>query len=168
MKRCIYAFDSADVARMSIPTLVNAGIPEQDISLMAKTDIQANRIPHRFLDASTDFAPALARGAAIGGVTGLVAGLIVTSIPAFGFDSGSLVMLAFLVIGILVGGWSSALMGSALSDEVRQKFDDEIEAGRTLLVIDVKKSQVPKIHQLMAERSDSHVVWQSDMTIPVV
>jgi hypothetical protein len=43
-------------------------------------------------------------------------------------------------MGALVGGWSSALMGSALPDPVRQQFDDEISAGRILVLVDADET----------------------------
>jgi hypothetical protein len=42
------------------------------------------------------------------------------------------------VVGALVGTWASVLMGSALPDEVRRTFHDQIAAGQILVVIDAE------------------------------
>jgi hypothetical protein len=44
------------------------------------------------------------------------------------------------VAGALTGGWASALVGASVPDPVRRKFEDEIEAGRILVVLDGDKA----------------------------
>jgi hypothetical protein len=78
--------------------------------------------------------PAALKGAAAGGATGLVAGLIAVAIPPIGMTLAGAAAVA--AVGALAGTWSSALMGSALPDPVRRKFEAEIESGRILVVID--------------------------------
>jgi len=76
VKRYIYAFDSTDSARATVTALRARGIDEKCISLIARADIQLEKIPDRYLDASTDFMPALGRGAALGGIAGMFAGIV--------------------------------------------------------------------------------------------
>ena len=40
-------------------------------------------------------------------------------------------------LGGIAGTWSSALIGSALPDPVRRRFEEEIAAGRILVVVDI-------------------------------
>lgn len=162
MKRYIYAFDTSASAREAVKRLVESGLDEAKISLIARTDIQLDRIPDRFLDARTDFAPAIARGAAVGGTTGLFAGIVAMTIPALGIAIGGPALIGFLAGGALLGAWSSSLIGSSVPDLVRRKFEDEIAAGRTLLVVDATKGEEAFIAELMARSSDHHLLWQSD------
>ncbi len=162
MKRCIYAFDSSASARAAVRQLTAHGTAAEKISLIARTDIQLDRIPDRFLDARTDFAPALARGAAVGGTTGLFAGIVAMAIPALGIAIGGPALIGFLAGGALLGAWSSALVGSSVPDPVRRKFEDEIAAGRTLLVVETSGHDAATIAALMTRISDHHLIWQSD------
>jgi hypothetical protein len=162
MKSFIYAFDSSQSARAAVRHLRDNGLDEEKISLIARPDIQLDKIPDRYLDARTDFAPALARGAAIGGTTGLFAGLVAMAIPPLGIAVGGAALIAFFAGGALVGAWSSALVGASVPDLVRRTFEDEIAAGRTLLVIDVTKKDEAFVSRLMAGSSDHHLIWQSD------
>ena len=162
MKRYIYAYDTSASARAAVEQLVAHGVDEEKISLIARTDIQLEKIPDRFLDARTDFAPAIARGAAVGGTTGLFAGIVAMAIPALGIAIGGPALIAFLAGGALLGAWSSALVGSSVPDAVRRKFEDEIAGGRTLLVVDVTQQEQPVIAELMSAASDHHLLWQSD------
>lgn len=166
MKRYIYAFDSVESARTAVTSLRARGIDEKCISLIARSDIQLEKIPDRFLDASTDFVPALGRGVAIGGVTGLFAGIIAMAIPPLGIAVGGSVLLSFFAGGAMLGAWTSALVGSSVPDEIRRKFEDEIKAGCTLLVIDSSAGNDALITTLMAAGADPHLIWQSDINTP--
>jgi uncharacterized membrane protein len=163
MKRTIYAFDSAESAHAAVMTLRLNGIDEHCMSLIARADIQLEKIPEKYLDASTDFMPAAGRGAAIGGITGLFAGLVAMAIPALGIAIGGSALLAFFGGGAVLGAWSSALVGSSVPDATRRKFEDEIEAGRTLLVIDSNANNDALITALMATGEDRHLIWQSEV-----
>lgn len=164
MKRYIYAFDSPESAHAAVIALRLNGIDEKYISLIARADIQLEKIPERFLDASNDFVPAIGRGVAIGGITGLFAGLIAMAIPPLGIALGGSALLAFFGGGAMLGAWTSALVGASVPNEIRRKFEDEIQAGRTLLVIDSHAGNDALIIGLMATGEDRHLMWQSDIT----
>jgi hypothetical protein len=72
-------------------------------------------------------------------------------------------LLGFFAGGALVGAWSSALVGASVPNETRRKFEDEIEAGRTLLVIDSSGSNDALITSAMASGNDRHLIWQSNI-----
>jgi len=130
----VYLAENLDEAAQAVGAARRAGIADDDIALIARHDIELDAIPEAMLDSRTDFAPAAMRGAAVGGATGLVAGLIAVAIPPIGMTL--IGAAAVTAVGALAGTWSSALMGSALPDPVRIKFEAEIESGRILLVID--------------------------------
>ena len=110
-----------------------------------------------------DFAPALGRGAALGGITGLFAGIVAMAIPPLGIAVGGPALIGFFTGGALVGTWASALVGSSIPDEVRRKFEAEIEAGHVLLVIDAKPGTDRVIESTMLLEGGHHLIWQSDL-----
>lgn len=162
MKRFIYAFDTADAARDAIGMLRRRGVGEDKLSLVARSDIELEKVPSRYLDARTDFVPALGRGAAFGGITGLVAGLIAMAIPPLGITLSGPVLLGFLAGGAAVGAWSSSMIGSSVPDEIRRKFDDEIKAGHSLVVVDSDGSNERAVVTAMSGLNP-HLLWQSDV-----
>ena len=164
MKRYIYAFDTPDSARSALGRLKGIGIDEQDISLIARSDleIQHDKIPEHLLDASTDFVPAVRRGAVFGGVTGLCAGVVLGFVPALGLELALPELIAFLVGGALVGAWTSGLAGSTVPNAIRRTFDSEIAAGRTLLIVGSRHGNDEDILRAMSIRPEIHLMWQSD------
>jgi hypothetical protein len=134
-------------ARLAVAALRDAGIAYEDLSLVARSDIELDDIPDNLKEADTDLVPAAVRGVGIGGATGLLAGLAATVFVPLGITLAGAAAIG--AMGALVGGWSSALMGSALPDPVRQKFDDEIAAGRILLLVDADQETHDRLAPLL-------------------
>lgn len=134
-----YVFSTRDVshAREALAALHMAGIGNQSISLVARSDIELERVPDSMKEADTDAVPAAVRGMGIGGGTGLLAGLAAVAIAPIGITIAG--ALALGAVGALVGGWASSLMGAALPDPIRQQFDEEIARGRVLVLVDAEE-----------------------------
>lgn len=135
--RHVFSTPDLDTARAAMDAARNAGIDDECILLVARSDIELESIPNDRQEADSDFIPAALRGAGYGGAAGLLAGLVAVVVTPIGLTLAG--AGAFALAGALMGGWASALMGSSLPDPVRRKFDDEIQAGNILVVIDASK-----------------------------
>lgn len=135
--RHVFSTPDLDTAQAAMDAARQAGIHDDDLLLIARSDIELDSIPDERKEADSDFIPAALRGAGYGGAAGLLAGLVAVVLTPIGLTLAGVGAVA--VGGALVGCWASALMGSSLPDPVRRKFHDEIEAGRILLVIDASK-----------------------------
>lgn len=138
--RHVYSTPDIDTARNVIAAAHNAGIPSDDILLVARSDIELDEIPNEYKEADTDLVPAALRGAGYGGAAGLLAGLTAIVLTPIGLTLAG--AAAATLAGALVGCWASALVGSSLPDPIRRKFDDEIQAGRILVVVDAEREQL--------------------------
>ena len=142
--RRVFSTPDLVTARAAIQAARDVGIHDEDISLVARSDIEGGHIPNRRQEADSDFVPAAMRGALFGGLAGLLAGAIaVIAFPSVGMSwaGAGLVALA----GVLVGAFASALVGSSLPDPVRQKFEGEIKAGRILVLVDGAAEILPAV-----------------------
>lgn len=135
--RHVFSTPDLDTAQAAMAAARLAGIHDEDILLVARSDIELDSIPNDRQEADSDFIPAALRGAGYGGAAGLLAGLVAVVITPIGLTLAGVGAVA--IAGALVGGWASALMGSSLPDPVRRKFDEEIQAGKILMVIDATK-----------------------------
>jgi hypothetical protein len=142
-KKHVYLTDDLAEARAAVAAARHAGVLDDDIALVARNDIEMEIIPEDRRNASTDFVPAALKGALGGGAVGLVAGLVAAAIPPLGVTLAGAAALA--AVGALGGTWSSALMGSALPDPIRRRFEDEIAAGRILVVVDASDESIALI-----------------------
>jgi hypothetical protein len=142
--RRVFSTPDLITARAAIQAARDAGIRDDDISLVARTDIEVGHIPNRRKEADSDFVPAALRGMMFGGIAGLVAGAIAVLIfPSVGMSWTGALLVA--VAGALIGGFASALVGSSLPDPVRQKFDGEIKSGRILVLVDGAAELLPAV-----------------------
>lgn len=142
--RRVFSTPDLATARAAMQAARDAGIRDDDISLVARSDIEVGHIPNRRKEADSDFIPAALRGMVFGGLAGLLAGAIAVLVfPSIGMSwtGAGLVALA----GALFGGFASALVGSSLPDPVRQKFDGEIKAGRILVLVDGAAEMLPTV-----------------------
>lgn len=131
--RHVFSTANIDGARKAMTAARGAGIADDDISLVARSDISLDRIPDDRKLVTNDFYPAAARGALAGGASGLLAGLVALTTPIGLTLAG---VGAMVVAGVATGAWVSALVGASVPDAVHRQFDDEIRAGKILVVID--------------------------------
>lgn len=135
--RHVYSTLNVADAQRALQAARGAGVENDDLSLIARGDIELENIPDERKEAKTDFMPAIARGAAGGGAAGLLAGLIAVAVPPLGITLAGVGVMT--LAGALVGSWSSALVGASVPDPVRRRFEEEIAAGRILLVLDAEE-----------------------------
>lgn len=130
--RHVYSTNDLDMARAAMSAAREAGIGEDCLMLVARSDIELESISNEHKEADSDGMPAAIKGVVSGGATGLLLGLAAVVSGGITLAGAGIAALA----GAGIGGMASTIFGSALPDPVRQKFDDEIRAGRILVVID--------------------------------
>ena len=139
--RRIYASPNLAAAQAALAAARDTGIERDALSLIARSDIEMDAVP------------AALRGAAGGGAVGLVAGLIAVAVPPLGITLAGAGLMA--AVGALVGSWSSALVGATVPDPVRRQFEEAIEAGRILLVVDADEEALARADQAVI-RAGAH------------
>ena len=132
--RHVFITPDLDTAQTALVAARDAGIEDNHLLLVARSDIELESIPNDRQEADTDMLPAAMRGAGYGGATGLLAGLVALTIPPLGVTLAGAAAIG--LAGAMVGCWSSALVGASLPDPIRRKFESEIQAGNILLVVD--------------------------------
>lgn len=162
MKRLIYAFESAESARAHISRLRRHGVGDDHLALVARADIAMEKIPTHLADASMDVLPALARGAAFGGLAGLIAGFTAMAVPLLGIAIDGPGLVAFVVLGALIGTWSAGIVGASVPSKVQRRFQKEIEEGYILLVVDASDAEAKIVRKWMAD-SQPGQVWQGEV-----
>jgi hypothetical protein len=133
-RRRVFTTNSIDEAAQAMSHARQAGIANDDISLIAREDIERDKLPDERNEGASDFVPAAVRGVGMGAGSGLLAGLICLVVPPLGVTLAG--AAAMTVAGATIGAWTSALAGAAVPDPVSRRFEDEIKAGHILVVID--------------------------------
>jgi hypothetical protein len=160
MKRYIYAFDTIDAACSAAAQLRERGFDDRCISLIARGVSQPERTHDRLVDASADLIPIFGRGAVVGGTAGLCASIVAMLVlPLDAVIAGSMA-ITFLASGALLGAWVSTPIGPRAPEGAPRALQDEVEAGRTLLVVDSDSASEVLVASAMDAAND-HLIWQS-------
>jgi len=147
--RHVFSTDDIHAARLAIDALRRAGWSDDDISLVARQDIENVEIPDDRQDTSGDFSRGGFKGLLAGGGSGLLLGLIAIAVPPLGVTlAGAAAMAA---AGAAVGGWVGMLTGTAEPGPVRRRFEDEIAAGHVLVAVDGQPDQLAKAEAVLLE-----------------
>lgn len=132
--RHVFITPDLAAANAAVETLRRAGIADQDLSLIARHDVENAAIPDDLQDTSGDFARGGVKGLLEGGGTGLLCGLVAVAVPAIGLPVAG--AAAMVVAGAAVGGWMGMLTGTSEPDEARRRFQEHIDAGRVIVAVD--------------------------------
>jgi len=141
-------FDSVSEAQRALNELVQAGFSRDHVSLVAH---DASGQYSRYLNKDGSFDPegdvtadeGAGFGAAVGGITGVLASLAALAIPGIGPVIGAGPLLAAVtggaigaVAGAATGGITAALIKTGLPEDEAQYYTEGVRRGGTLLVVD--------------------------------
>lgn len=145
--RHVYSATNMDTVKHAMGAARKAGVESRGISLIARHDIELRCIPSQRRVVTNDFYPAAVRGVVGGGASGLLVGLVAVVVPPVGITLAG--VGAMTIIGATMGAWASAMAGSSLPDPVRRKFEEVIERGNILVVLDGKREMMEHVDLVM-------------------
>lgn len=149
MARLYFLVPDVVVARQLVNELLLARIEERDINVIAKAGTPLEDLPEAGLKEKSDLVKAAQRGAAVGGATGLLAGLVAVAAPPAGLVLGGGAVLATTLFGAGFGAWASSLIGVSVPNTELKHFEQAVEAGQLLMLVDVPKDRVEEIASLV-------------------
>ena len=169
MKRRIYFLvPNGDVARSVSDDLLKNHIPERDIHVIAndKSVIRNKELSEAGLLQERDIVPAIERGVAVGGTTGLLAGVAAVTLPGIGLGLGG---GAILLTGLAGAGFGAAvgpMIGISVPNSQIDAFRDAIDRGEFLMMIDVPREREDEIKSLVTRHHAQAEIGGTEAEIP--
>jgi hypothetical protein len=160
MRRLYFLVPDAEVAREVTNRLLLAHVPERKIHVIAKNEaaVVEQDLPKAGLLQETDVVPALERGLAVGGATGLLAGLAAVTFPPAGLALGSGAVLLGALGGAGFGAVVAPMLGISAANSQIAKFENAIDQGTFLMMVDVPRDREDEIRELVAnEHRDAEI-----------
>jgi hypothetical protein len=146
MRRLVFLLPNVDVATQIVEEVTVQNVSRDNIHIIAKHGVSMGNLPDAHVPEETsDFFPAYEKGLAIGGVTGLLAGLVALAFPPSGIVLGGGAIIATTVAGAGLGALMSAIVGSDLPDSHLKRYEEGINAGEILMMIDVPTERIEEI-----------------------
>lgn len=148
MKRLCFLSPDYGHATAIVADLKADGINERQIYAVARSGRSLGDLPDGGPE-DNDFLPAFKRGVALGGATGMFAGLFAVAFPPVGIVVGGAGVLLIGMMGASLGGMLTGIAGASYPSSRLQAFEQDIEAGKILVMVDVPNERVEHINELI-------------------
>jgi hypothetical protein len=153
VRRIYFLAPNIETTHKIVDELRAEGIEDRHMHILAKRDTPLEDMPEASVFEKTDFIPALERGAALGGTTGLLAGLVGLSFAGFAIAGGPI--LGILFFGATIGTIMSGLAGLQVGNSRVKQYEDAIERGELLVMVDIPKERIDAMSQLIVKHHPS-------------
>jgi hypothetical protein len=145
--------------------LLLAKVEDQHMHFLARAGINLGTLHVANLLQRSDLLHGMGIGMVAGGVTGAVAGfLISTTETGAALGLGSVLILATL--GALVGTWVSGMIAVSIPNTQLRRFQRALDKGRILLMVDVPPKRVREIRQLILSRHPEAMAGGQEAHMP--
>ena len=131
MRRLYFLIPGIDSAKTIVDELLLARIEQRHMHIAAADHhalTEAN-LPEANLLQESDFVPAVERGLAIGGATGILAGVAAVALPGVGLVLGGGAILGIGLAGAGLGAWVSSMIGISAPSSRLTEFEEAIKEG---------------------------------------
>lgn len=164
MRRLYFLLPDLDVTHTVVDELLLARVDERHIHIIAKEGTPLGDLPEASLVQKSDFVPAMERGIAMGGATGVVAGLAALAFPGVVIGGGAL--LAMGLAGAGMGAWLGGMIGMDVENTHIRQFENAVKSGGILVLVDVPKDRVHSIQDLIKKHHPDADFEGTEPTIP--
>ncbi len=149
MRRLYFLLPDLDTTHQIIDKMLLARVEERHLHVIASEGASLGDLPEASLIQKSDFVPAMERGVALGGATGMMAGIAALAMPGVVIAGGAI--LAMSLLGAGMGAWMGGMIGMDVENSHVQKFKSAVEEGQVLVLVDVPKDRVEEIQGLVRD-----------------
>jgi hypothetical protein len=155
-----------DTANKVVDELLLKRVDDHHIHVVAKEGTPMGDLPEANLLQKSDFIPAMERGLAVGGITGVLAGIAAVTFPPAGLVLGGGAILGTSLAGAGIGAWISGMIGMDVPNSQIEKFESAIENGEVLMMVDIPKTRVEEIEALIQQHHPDADMGGTEPHIP--
>jgi len=166
MRRIYFLVPDIATTNRIVDDLLMAKIEERHLHVLAKRGTPLEDLPEANLLQKSDFIPAVQKGLALGGTTGLLAGLVAVVLPPASTVIAGGILLATTLAGAGVGAWLSGMVGMSIGNRRTKEFEEAIEAGHLLLLADVSADRVLEIERRVKQHLPEVEIEGTEPNIP--
>ena len=168
MKRRLYfILPSVKTARLVHNELLLAKIPETHMHVIAKDESMLDDLPRANLLQKSDLIHAIQTGLPIGGIVGVVMGAIAIAGNWVSPGYEGIVLMATVLAGVVIGTWSSTMIAVDVPNSRHKSFEQDIEMGKLLYIVDVPVLMVEEVSAMVAAHHPNADMRGIEPNIPV-
>ena len=161
-------YDTMTRAEEALRALDRGAFPVTQISIIG-SDLQSEKEVHGFITAGDVAKTGAGTGAWVGGLFGLLAGTALIFVPGFGpllvagpFAASLLGGIEGALAGAAGGGLLGALAGWGVSKERIPKYEEQVKAGKYLLVAHGSREDVARAEALLRDTGAAELTTNAE------
>ena len=166
MRRIYFLLPDLKTANTVTDELLLARVEERRIHVIAREGTELGTLPKASLLQTSDVIPAVERGLAVGGVTGILAGVAAMTFPPAGVVLGGGAILATALAGSGIGAWMASMIGVDVTNSQIKRFEADIARGAILFLVDVPKDRVEQIEAMVKTHHPEADIEGTEAHIP--
>jgi hypothetical protein len=166
MRRIYFLLPSTQCAQMIVGELLLKRVEWRHIHVIANHNVRLEDLPAATLVQSSDLLHALTRGTAAGCATGMLTGLVAMAFPPAGLTIAGGAVVALTLAGAGFGAWAATMIGIDVPNTRLKRFEEAIERGALLMMIDVPVHRVEEIEELIRLHHAEADIQGTEPTIP--
>lgn len=167
MRRLYFLVPETSLAKAIVDDLLRARVTWRHIHVLADHSVALEALPQASLLQSSDVIAALARGTALGGATGALAGLAALAFPPAQLVIAGGAVVALTLAGAGFGAWTATMIGVDEPSRRLERFQDAIKAGQLLLMVDVPAAREQEIQQMVHEHFPKAEMAGAEANTPI-
>jgi hypothetical protein len=165
-RRLYFVLPDIESARTMLNDMLLARIGINHIHFLGKRGALPADLPEATVWQKTDIVHGAQMGLLIGAVVGGVAGGLLVMYPPEGMTLKLIAVLMVALGGALFGAWASSMVASSVPNSRLKPFENSIESGKVLMMVDVPMTHTQEICDLVARRHPEAVSGGQEPTIP--
>ena len=165
-RRLYFLLPDLAVTHKVVDELLLARVDDHHIHIVAKEGTDMQDLPEAGLLEKSDLVHALELGVGVGGVTGVLAGLVAMTFPPAGLVLGGGAVLGTALAGAGFGAWASGMIGTSVPNSRIKEYEQAIEDGELLIMVDVPKDKVDEISDMIRGHHPEADIGGTEPTMP--
>ena len=155
MKRLFYLTKNINSTQSISDDLHQAGITDWNFHVLSKQ--HEGELYRRHIHSADTFQKSgiiycAERGVCIGLILGIVFALFLSIFPLFDVDLSAMDLFFVIAFGVLSGGWTGGFIGIQIENHQIKRFHNKLEKGYYLIMVDVERSQMHLVQELMKSK----------------
>ena len=167
MKRRLYfLLPDVESATRTANDLLLARVEDRRMHFLAKRGTDLGELHEASYLIKTDLMRGAGLGLFFGALGGVILGYMIVNHPPEGTHPGLAAAVIAALIGVLLGVWMGSMAATAVPNSRLRQFNDELERGKVLMIVDVPYEKVDRIRGIVASRHPEVVASSQETRYP--
>jgi len=166
MRRMYVTLPDVASARGLANDLLLARIEDRHMRFLARRGTDLGELNEASYLHKTDAIHGAFVGLVIGGALGALVGAVLVNYPPRGVSLEMVAVLVAAVVGAILGVWVATMVGLQVPNSRLRQFEQELQDGRVLLMLDVPSSRFEEVRDIVARKHPEAIDRGHEPTVP--